>query len=64
MWMMYWFVANLRRHGLKLNPENFVFGMRTAKFLGCMISEPGIEANSEKIEAIRRMKASKTQREV
>ena len=48
--------ANVRRHGLKLNPEKCVFGVRRGKLLGCMITERGIEANPEKIEAIRRMK--------
>ena len=41
--------ANLRRHGLKLNPEKCVFGAQRGKLLGCMITERGIEA---KIEAI------------
>ena len=48
--------ANLRRHGLKLNPEKCVFGVRRGKLLGCMITKRGIEANPEKIEAVRRMK--------
>ena len=45
--------VNLRRHDLKLNPEKCVFGVRRGKLLGCMITERGIEANPEKIEAIR-----------
>jgi hypothetical protein len=45
--------ANLRRHGLKLNLEKCVFSVRRGKLLGCMITERGIEANPEKIEAIR-----------
>jgi hypothetical protein len=49
---------------LKLNLEKCVFGVRRGKLLGCMISERGIKANPEKIEAIRRMKAPRTQREV
>jgi hypothetical protein len=56
--------ANLWRHGLKPNLEKCVFGVRRGKLLGCIISEQGIEANPQKIEAIRRMKAPKTQREV
>jgi len=54
--------ANLRRHGLKLNPEKYVFGVRRGKLLGCMITERGIEANPEKIEAIRRMKPPTTKK--
>jgi len=56
--------ANLRKHGLKLNPEKCVFGVRRGKLLGCMITERGIEANSVKIEAIRRMRPPSTKKEV
>jgi hypothetical protein len=44
--------ANLRKHGLKLNPEKCVFGVRRGKLLGCIITKRGIEANPVKIEAI------------
>ena len=54
--------VNLRRHGLKLNLEKCVFGVRRGKLLGCMIIERGIEANPEKIEAIRRMKPPTTRK--
>ena len=47
--------ANVRKHGLKLNPEKCIFSVRKGKLLGCMITERGIEANPVKIEAIRRM---------
>src|SRR6185503_5859304 len=56
--------ANLRKHGLKLNPEKCVFGVRRGKLLGCMIIERGIEANPVKIEAIRRMRPPSTKKEV
>ena len=56
--------ANLRRHGLKLNLEKCVFGVRRGKLLGCMITERGIEANPEKIEAIMRMKPPTTRKGV
>jgi hypothetical protein len=52
--------ANLHKHGLKLNPEKCVFGVRRGKLLGCMITERGIEANPVKIEAIRRMQPPTT----
>ena len=57
-------VANLHRHGLKLNSEKCVFGVRRGKLLGCMITERGIEANPEKIEAIRQMKPPTTKKGV
>ena len=56
--------GNFRQHGLKLNPEKCVFGVRRGKLLGCMITERGIEANPEKIEAIRRMKPPTTKKGV
>ena len=40
--------ADLQRHGLKLNLEKCVFGVRRGKLLGCMITKRGIEANPEK----------------
>jgi hypothetical protein len=47
--------ANFRQVGLKLNPEKYVFGVKKGKFLGCLVSTKGIEANPNKIEAILRM---------
>ncbi|KAM1807678.1 hypothetical protein ACFX11_030653 [Malus domestica] len=37
---------------MRLNPNKCVFGVRSGKFLGFMISQRGIEANPEKIKAI------------
>jgi hypothetical protein len=47
--------ANFRQVGLMLNPEKCVFGVKKGKFLGCLVSTKGIEANPSKIEAILRM---------
>jgi ribonuclease HI len=47
--------ANFRQAGLKLNPEKYVFGVKKGKFLGCLVSTKGIEANPSKIEPILRM---------
>jgi hypothetical protein len=46
---------NMRRNGLKLNPEKCIFGIRKGQLLGCMVSKRGIHANPQKIEALRRM---------
>jgi hypothetical protein len=35
------------------------FGVKKGKFLGCLVSTKGIEANPNKIEAILRMRAAK-----
>ena len=47
------------KYKIKLNPNKCVFGVKAGKFLGFMISHRGIEANSEKMEAILNMKAPK-----
>jgi hypothetical protein len=54
--------ANFRKAGLKLNPEKYVFGVKKGKFLGCLVSTKGIEANPNKIEAILRMEPPKSRK--
>jgi hypothetical protein len=54
--------ANFRKAGLKLNPEKCVFGVKKGKFLGCLVSTKGIEANPSKIEAILRMEPPSTKK--
>jgi hypothetical protein len=54
--------ANFRQVGLKLNPEKCVFGVKKGKFLGCLVSTKGIEANPSKIEAILRMESPSTKK--
>ena len=39
----------LRAFSMKLNPKKCVFGVRSGKFMGFMISSRGIKANSDKI---------------
>jgi len=39
----------LRTFMMKLNPKKCVFGVRSSKFLGFMISSRGIEVNLDKI---------------
>jgi hypothetical protein len=47
---------------LKLNPEKCVFGVKKGKFLGCLVSTKGIEANPNKIKAILRMEPPNTKK--
>jgi hypothetical protein len=54
--------ANFRKAGLKLNPEKCVFGVKKGKFLGCLVSTKGIEANPNKIEAILQMEPPRTRK--
>jgi hypothetical protein len=54
--------ANFRQVGLKLNLEKCVFGVKKGKFLGCLVSTKGIEANPSKMEAILRMEPPSTKK--
>jgi hypothetical protein len=47
--------VKLRQHGVKLNPEKYVFGVPRGMLLGFDMSERDIEANPEKISAIMDM---------
>jgi hypothetical protein len=55
---------SLRRYLWKLNPEKCVFGVSAGKLLGFIVSHREIEANLEKIEAIMRMEAPRSQKKV
>ncbi|KAL0344236.1 UNVERIFIED_CONTAM: Transposon Tf2-12 polyprotein [Sesamum angustifolium] len=54
----------LTTSGMKLNPAKCTFGVKGGRFLGYMISERGIEANLDKINAIMDMSPPKSIREV
>jgi hypothetical protein len=55
---------NMRRNGLKLNPEKCILGIRKGQLLGCMVSKWGIQANPQKFEALRRMQPPSSRKEV
>ncbi|KAM0860250.1 hypothetical protein ACQ4PT_046658 [Festuca glaucescens] len=48
--------ANLRSVGLKMNQEKCIFGVRSGKLLGFLVSKRGIEVDPNKILAIVNMK--------
>ncbi|XP_065632981.1 uncharacterized protein LOC112035103 [Quercus suber] len=54
----------LKQYQMKLNPGKCVFGVASGKFLGFMVSQRGIEANPEKVQAIINMASPKTVKEV
>ncbi|KAL2235761.1 UNVERIFIED_CONTAM: Retrovirus-related Pol polyprotein from transposon [Sesamum indicum] len=56
--------AIMRSYGMKLNPDKCTFGVGGGKFLGYMVSERGIEANPEKIQAIMNLRSLTTIKEV
>ena len=47
-----------------LNPNKCTFAVRAGKFLGFMVSQRGIEANPEKIQAILDMRPPRRGKEV
>ena len=54
----------LRQNGMSLNPTKFAFGVKGGKFLGFMVTQRGIEVNSEKIQALINMKSPTKPKEV
>jgi hypothetical protein len=55
---------NMRCNDLKLNPEKCIFGIRKGQLLRCMVSKQGIQANPQKIEALRRVQPPSSRKEV
>ena len=49
---------------MKLSPSKCVFGVSSGKFMGFMVSQRGIEANPDKIQAILDMEPPKNIKEV
>jgi len=53
-----------RSYNMKLNPSKYAFGVTARKFLGFMVSQKSIKANSNKIRAILEMVPPKNVKEV
>ena len=58
------FFERIRQFRLGLNPNKCTFGVTSRKLLGHIVSERGIEVDSEKIRAILDMPAPRTEREI
>ena len=54
----------LQSYNMKLNPSKCVFGVTARKFLGFMVSQRGIEVNSEKVRTIMELRSPRTVKEV
>ena len=54
----------LRTYNMKLILAKFVFAVASGKFLGFMVPQRGIEANTNKVKAIIKVKLPKTVEEV
>jgi len=47
----------LWQYKVKLNPETYIFGVASGKFLGYMVTQRGIKASPDQISAILSMKS-------
>ena len=56
--------TTLKQYQMKLNLSKCVFGVASGKFLGFMVSQRGIKANLEKVQAIINMVSPRTVKEV
>ncbi|XP_058008216.1 uncharacterized protein LOC131182880 [Hevea brasiliensis] len=64
VWVLRKVFKRLRKYQLKLNPAKCVFGAKSGKLLGFIVSEKGIEIDPNKIRAIREMPSPKMERDV
>ena len=58
------FFERVDKYKLRLNPKKYVFGVTSPKLLGHTVGMGGIEVDPEKIKAITKMSAPKTEKEV
>jgi hypothetical protein len=56
--------ANLRKVNIKLNPAKCAFGVPSGKLLGFLVSHRGIEANLDKVKAIKEMRPLRNLKEM
>jgi hypothetical protein len=56
--------ANLRKVNIKLNPAKCAFGVPSGKLLGFLVSHRGIEANPDKVKAIKEMRPRRNIKEM
>ncbi|XP_073017906.1 uncharacterized protein [Primulina eburnea] len=56
--------ATLMQYGIKLNPAKCIFGVKSGKFLGFMVTERGIEVNPEKVKSVLCMPSPQSVKEV
>ena len=54
----------LREYNMKLNPAKCAFGVSSRKFLGFVVNNRGIEANSDKIKVVLDMSSPSSIKEV
>ncbi|XP_073312447.1 uncharacterized protein [Primulina huaijiensis] len=55
--------ATLIHYGIKLNPAKCIFGVRSGKFLGFVVTDRGIEVNQEKVKFVLCMPSPRSVKE-
>ena len=58
------FFERIRFYKLRLNPKQRTFNVTFKKLLGFMVSQRGIEVDSDRIKAIIKMKPSRIEKEI
>ncbi|XP_073049671.1 uncharacterized protein [Primulina eburnea] len=56
--------TTLTSYGVKLNPAKCIFGVKSGKFLGFIVTERGIEVNQEKVKSVLCMPSPRSVKEV
>jgi len=57
-------IERLRKYELRLNPAECSFGVKSGKLLGFMVSDRGIEVDSNKMRVIQSMPPPKIEKKV
>ena len=58
------FMQRVDKYDMRLNPKKCVFGVTSRKMLGYIVSQRGIEVDSNKAKAICEMPTPKTEKEI
>ncbi|XP_075483724.1 uncharacterized protein LOC142523878 [Primulina tabacum] len=56
--------ATLMHYGIKLNPAKYIFGVKSGKFLGFIVTNRGIDVNQEKVKSVLCMPSPRSVKEV
>ena len=58
------FLAREEKYNLRLNPKKCIFGVTSEKLLEHIVIHKGIKFDPDKVKAIRKMSAPRTEKEV
>ncbi|XP_075492469.1 uncharacterized protein LOC142530521 [Primulina tabacum] len=56
--------ATIMQYGIKLNQAKCIFGVKSGKFLGFLVTDRGIEVNHEKVKSVLNMPPPRSVRDV